>query len=106
MRRALAALLACAAPALLGVTPSPRPSPTTLTVVCARAPLYLFAKGSNLPVRAHAPPVTMGERFALLSGPRTTLESTQYDETDIPVVEPGWPPGTHYWISRVCAVPG
>jgi hypothetical protein len=107
MRRALPALFAFAvAPALLAATPSPRPASASLTVVCSRAPLYLFAKGSNMPVRAHTFPVTMGERFRLVNGPRTTLESTQYYETDIPVAEPGWPPGTHYWISSACAVPG
>ncbi len=74
--------------------------------MCNRAPLYLFGPGSNLPVRAHTFPATIGERFRLVKGPRATLESAQYYETDIPVAEPGWPPGAHYWISSLCAVPG
>ena len=105
MRRFLAPL---ATLALIAAAPSPAPSasPRTLTVVCQRAPLYLFSNGSNIPVRARTFAATIGERFRLLNGPRTTLESTQYYETDIPVAEPGWPPGAHYWISSVCAVPG
>jgi hypothetical protein len=84
--------------------PSAPPAGRTLSVVCDRAPLFVFLSGTDRPVRAHAPDVRLGERFGLVSGPRTTLESTQYYETDIAVVEPGYPRNAHYWISRDCAV--
>lgn len=90
------------------VAPSPVPagSPpsTLLSVVCARAPLYVFAPGNDRPNRARTPDARLGERFGLVSGPRTTLSGFQYYETDVPVVEPGYP-GAHYWIARGCAIP-
>lgn len=101
---AAVAFLAAAAP-----SPSPAPAasagPSTVTVVCQRAPLYVFLSGTDRPVRARTPDVTMGQRFALVSGPRTTLESTQFYETNITVVEPGYPANAHYWINRNCAIP-
>ncbi len=101
--RALAPL---AALAMIAAAPAAAPSPATLTVVCDRAPLYVFPHGSNVPIRARTPAATIGERFRLVKGPRTTLESAQYYETDIPVAEPGYPRGAHYWISSACAMPG
>jgi hypothetical protein len=77
----------------------------TLVVTCQRAHLYVFLPGQDRPVRAHEPDVSLGQRFGLVSGPRTTLESQQYYETDIPVVESGYPPGAHYWVSRDCVNP-
>ncbi len=100
-----------AALALIAAAPSPSPAPSappagrTLSVVCDRTPLFVFVSGTDHPIRAHAPDVHLGERFGLMSGPRTTLESTQFYETDIAVVEPGYPRNAHYWISRDCAVP-
>ena len=95
-----------AAIALLGAAPSPPPSPApTLVVVCQRAPLYVFLSGTDRPTRAHTFDVTQGQRFAFVGGPRTTLESTQFYETDIAVVEPGYPRNAHYWINRDCAIP-
>jgi hypothetical protein len=96
--------------ALLGAAPTPSPAPAdahvkTLTVVCRRAPLYVFLSGTDRPVRARTFDATMGQRFGIVSGPRTTLESTQYYETDIPVVDPGYARNAHYWISRDCAIP-
>jgi hypothetical protein len=102
---ALAWLAASPAPsASPASSPSPKPG-AALTVVCERAPLYVFPPGANLPVRARTFAATIGEHFRLVSGPRTTLESTQYYETDIVVAEPGYAPGAHYWISRDCAIP-
>ena len=46
----------------------------------------------------------LGQRFGLVSGPRTTLSGFAFYETDIVVVEPGLP-GQHYWISQACAIP-
>jgi len=96
-----------AAAALLAAAPSPAPStpPVTLSVVCQRAPLYVFLSGTDRPVRAHTFAAALGQRFELVGGPRTTLEGSQYYETDIVVVEPGYPPGAHYWVSRACAIP-
>ena len=98
-----------AALALLAATPSPAPAPSaparTLSVVCARAPLYVFQHGANRPTRARTPEATLGQRFGLVSGPRTTLDSIQYYETDIVVVEPGYGSHAHYWINRDCAIP-
>ena len=105
MRRLLGSLLAIA---LLGAAPSsPAPSASpaarTLTVMCRYAHLYVFLPDSNRPNRASQQPVTMGQRFGLVSGPRTTLEGFRYYETDIPVVEPGL--HGHYWLSSDCAIP-
>jgi hypothetical protein len=101
-----------AAIALLAAAPSPSPSAVpsaapaaTLSVVCSRAPLYVFTSGTDRPMRARTPDVTLGQRFGLVSGPRTTLESFQFYETNIAVVEPGYPANAHYWISRDCAIP-
>ncbi len=105
-----------AALALVAAAPSPSPAPSasqtpsaapagqTLSVVCNRAPLYVFLSGTDRPVRARTFDATLGQRFGLVSGPRTTLESTQFYETDIPVVEPGYPRDAHYWINRDCAI--
>ena len=49
--------------------------------------------------------MTQGQRFGLVSGPRTTLESFQYYETDVPVAEPGYGRNAHYWIDADCAMP-
>lgn len=106
MRWAFGAPLA--AVALLAAAPSPAPSPSpaaTLTVVCRQTPLYVFTSGTDRPMRARTPDATMGERFRLVSGPRTTLESVQFYETNIPVVEPGYPPDAHYWLNSTCAIP-
>ena len=96
-----------AALALLAAAPSPAPSgpARTLSVVCERTPLYVFQHGANRPTRARTPDVTLGQRFGLVSGPRTTLNSIQYYETDIVVVEPGYGSYAHYWIIRDCAIP-
>jgi hypothetical protein len=103
MKHLLASL---AAVALLGAAPNPATSPhPTLSVVCTRAPLYVFLPGTDRPIRAHTFSASLGQRFALVSGPRTTLESTQYYETDIIVTDPGYAPDAHYWISRDCAIP-
>ncbi|MDB5071823.1 MAG: hypothetical protein JWM87_2934 [Candidatus Eremiobacteraeota bacterium] len=105
----LAAAALLAAPiSVPAATPAPSASPAapaTLTVVCQRAPLYVFQSGTDRPMRARTPDVTMGQRFELVSGPRTTLESFQFYETNIAVVEPGYPANAHYWISRDCAIP-
>lgn len=89
--------------------PSPAPSasaePATISVVCRSAPLFVFTSGTDRPMRARTPNATMGERFGRVSGPRTTLEGYQFYETNIPVAEPGYPAGAHYWINRDCAIP-
>ena len=108
MKQLFAAL---AAVALLAAAPTPAPAPAasaapkTLSVVCQRTPLYVFVSGTDRPTRARTPDATMGQRFGLVSGPRTTLGSFQFYETDIAVVEPGYPANAHYWISRDCAIP-
>jgi hypothetical protein len=91
-------------PAAAAAAPAPSPG-VTLSVVCQRAPLFTFPRDSNLPARADTPPATLGQRFTLMSGPRTTLEGSQYYETDIVVVDPGYPANSHYWINRNCAIP-
>ena len=100
-----------AAAALLAAAPTPAPSAApsaasaaTISVVCQRAPLYVFTSGTDRPMRARTPDVTIGQRFALVSGPRTTLDSRQFYETNIAVVEPGYPANAHYWIDRDCAI--
>ncbi|HEY4442351.1 MAG TPA: hypothetical protein VGN14_17965 [Candidatus Elarobacter sp.] len=96
-----AALLALA---LLGAAPAtPSPKPATLTVVCRYAPFYVFDPGVDRPSRAPEHAATMGERFALVSGPRTTLEGEAYYETGVDIVEPGR--RGHYWLGDRCALP-
>ncbi|HYZ16544.1 MAG TPA: hypothetical protein VE591_09095 [Candidatus Acidoferrum sp.] len=101
LRAVVAPLVALA---LLAASPDPSHA-TSLTVTCQHAHLYLFLYDQNRPIRAREPDVTLGQRFGLVRGPRTTLEGQQYYETDIPVVEPGYPQGAHYWISRDCVNP-
>jgi hypothetical protein len=104
-------VVSLAAVALLAAAPSPAPSAspaaagTTISVVCQRAPLYVFLSGTDRPTRAHTFDATLGQRFGLVSGPRTTLDGFQFYETDIAVVEPGYGRNAHYWISRDCAIP-
>jgi hypothetical protein len=106
-----ASLLPFAASALLAASPSPAPTSSaapadrTISVVCQRAPLYVFLSGTDRPMRARTFDATLGQRFGLVSGPRTTLEGFQFYETDIAVVEPGYGRNAHYWISRDCAIP-
>jgi hypothetical protein len=101
-----------AALALIAAAPAPSPAPSaspaarTVSVVCERTPLYVFVSGTDRPIRAHTPDVHLGERFGLVSGPRTTLEGFQFYETDVAVVEPGYARDAHYWIARDCAIPG
>jgi hypothetical protein len=98
-----------AAIALIAAAPSPTastaPSERTLSVVCSRAHLYVLVSGSDRPTRAHTFDATLGQRFGLVSGPRTTLVGEQYYETDISVIEPGYGRNAHYWINRDCAIP-
>ena len=102
----LAALaLIAAAPSAPAPAASASPQPASLSVVCEFTPFYVFQRGSNIPMRARTPLAQVGQRFALVSGPRTTLESTQFYETDVTVVEPGYPAGAHYWLNRDCAIP-
>jgi hypothetical protein len=90
---------------LLAATPRPAPEPSaqSLSIVCQIAPFWLFGRSENRPVRAGVPPASLGARFGLVSGPRTTLESDQYYETDVVAIEPGYA-GQHYWIARSCAL--
>jgi hypothetical protein len=106
-----------AAIALIAAAPAPSPAPSaspaagaspaarTLSVVCERTPFYVFVSGTDRPIRAHTPDVHLGERFGLVSGPRTTLEGFQYYETNVAVVDPGYARDAHYWIVRDCAIP-
>lgn len=95
--------------ALVAAAPTPSPATsapgTTLSVVCQRTPLWVFLSGTDRPNRAATPDATLGQRFGLVSGPRTTLEGVQFYETDIVVTDPGYAPGAHYWIKRSCAIP-
>lgn len=100
--RALFAPLA--ALVLLAAAPTPSPSPpgpATLTVTCQRAHFYVFTSATSVPHRAHTPDATQGQRFGAV-GDRTTLQSVEYVETDVPVTDPGYPPDAHFWLQRVC----
>ena len=97
-----------AALALLAASPSPAPSTppnATVTVTCNRTPFYVFLSGTDRPVRARTGDALLGQRFGLVSGPRTTLEGFQFYETNVPVTEPGYAPDAHYWLNRDCAIP-
>jgi hypothetical protein len=101
--------------ALIAASPAPAPSPPapapdaspgaarTLQVVCERTPLWIFVAGDDRPRRSEDGVATLGQRYAFVSGPRTTLEGNKFYETDIVIVEPGLK--GHYWISDRCAIP-
>lgn len=99
--------------AFIAASPSPAPSPAlplaspgavrTLQVVCERTPLWIFVPGDDRPRRSEAGSALVGQRYALVSGPRTTLEGNAYYETNIVIVEPGLK--GHYWLSDRCAIP-
>jgi hypothetical protein len=100
-----------AALALLAASPSPAPSAAaspdrTLTVTCARTPFYVFLSGTDRPQRARTSFALQGQRFGLVSGPRTTLESNEFYETNVPVSEPGYGRDAHYWLIRDCVAVG
>jgi hypothetical protein len=106
-------MLGIALAVLVSASPGPSAAPAaspaaeaarTLSVVCQRAPLWVFVPGSDRPSRAAQPEVTLGQRFGLVSGPRSTLSGFQFYETDIVAVEPGLA-GLHYWLSQACAIP-
>jgi hypothetical protein len=100
-----------AALAIIAAAPSPSPAPSaapaarTLSVVCERTPFYVFVSGTDRPIRAHMSDAHLGERFDLVSGPRTTLEGFQFFETNVAVVDPGYARDAHYWLVRDCAIP-
>jgi hypothetical protein len=75
----------------------------TLQVVCERTPLWIFVPGDDRPRRSEAGAALIGQRYALVSGPRTTLEGNSYYETNIVIVEPDLK--GHYWLSQRCAIP-
>jgi hypothetical protein len=101
---AAVAALALVGAAPSGASPAPSAAPlATLMVVCGHTPLYVFLPGANRPSRTPEPDATIGERFALVSGPRTTLEGFSYYETDVVAIEPGH--RGHYWLSQTCAFP-
>jgi hypothetical protein len=75
----------------------------TLQVVCERTPLWIFVPGDDRPRRSEAGAALIGQRYAFVSGPRTTLEGNAYYETNIVIVEPDLK--GHYWLSQRCAIP-
>jgi hypothetical protein len=105
MRLALLAPLAALAFVAASPGSNAASSQATLTVVCQRTPLYIFLPGQNLPQRSPDNQASLGQRFRLVSGPRSTLEGVRYYETDIPVNDTGFPPGTQYWIKSDCVQP-
>jgi len=89
---------------LLAALATPSPAPLrSATNLCSRAPLYSWLPGDNLPTRALLEPANFGERFEIVSGPRSTLEGHAYLETTIPVAA-GSGTGAHYWVSDRCFV--
>ena len=103
---AIAALLAASPSPLPSASPAPSASAAaarTLQVVCERTPLWIFVPGDDRPRRAEVAAATIGQRFALVSGPRTTLEGNSFYETDVVIVEPGLE--GHYWLNQICAIP-
>jgi hypothetical protein len=105
VRRILAAPLA--ALALVAASPAPNADtqPTSITITCQATPFYVFPAGQNLAQRISGPSATLGQRFRLLRGPRTTLEGFQYYETDVPANQPGYPTATRAWVRSDCAQP-
>jgi hypothetical protein len=104
---AAAAALAFVAAGPDAPSPAPASSPPAaaggLSIACKRTPLWLFPPDVNRPQRSATPDATLGARFGYVSGPRATLESTVFYETDVPAIENGYR-GQHYWVSDRCAV--
>jgi hypothetical protein len=96
-----------AAVVLLAATASPHAAShaSALTIRCQTTPLYAFPSGQHLPIRIPGSVATLGQRFHLLSGLRTTLGGNQYYETDVPVNLPGYTPDDHSWVRTDCAQP-
>jgi hypothetical protein len=92
---------------LLAASPSPGPEPavpvvvTTATVICARTPFYQYPPGNTFPIKAPTAEARQGQRFEALRV-STTLESVQYVETNVVVVDFGYGPNAHYWLLRQC----
>ncbi|BDE05741.1 hypothetical protein WPS_10170 [Vulcanimicrobium alpinum] len=104
--RARSAFAAMLGAVLLGAAPAPSPqaSPSPrITITCIRTPMWVFTPGNDRPSRTPEPEAKLGETFALVGGPRSTLDGTQFYETNVTIVEPGLP--GHYWVLRTCANP-
>ncbi|MFN2460355.1 MAG: hypothetical protein ABR591_06680 [Candidatus Velthaea sp.] len=98
---ALAAVLALAT---LAAAP-PAAAVRRASVVCLQTPLFLWPAGESRPQRAGAAGnVRIGDSFAVLAGPRATLDGFALYELDMRVAEPGYrtTPDEHYWIDRDC----
>lgn len=90
-----------AALALLAAAPSPAPQ-RTITVVCMRAPFFVWGDAEGgVPRRAATDAAIMGQRFTLLSI-RTSLPGDVFYETDAPAADAGRM-GEHLWLARSCA---
>ena len=72
--------------------------------MCERTPFYVFVSGTDRPIRARTRRPALGQRFGLVGGPRTTLESFQFYETDVASSNQATP-RAHYWLVRDCAIP-
>jgi|GEM_PF-2353001 len=94
------ALLGAASPA---PHPSASPEPTVVTMICG-SPLLIWGHDMPLPIHSEAGGVGLGQRFTVLSGPRTTDRGGNYIQIDVPTIEAGFP-NDHYWILRDCALP-
>jgi hypothetical protein len=106
----LGALMVCAAAE--ATAQDQRRGPLAVTVTCQYTPLWIFLGRDNLPRKAPEPYVTLGQRFEVIGGLRTTLGGFQYWETNVVAVEPGYGAlgaggyrEAHYWLSADCALP-
>ena len=94
-----------AALALLAASPSSSVAQAsaarTATVICAHTPFFEYPPGSSLPRRAPTPEARQGQTFEV-RGKSVTLSSTEYIETNVPVVDSGYGPNAHYWLLLRC----
>ncbi|GAC1536921.1 MAG: hypothetical protein NVS2B17_08980 [Candidatus Velthaea sp.] len=99
---------ACIIAATFAAAPSPAAPPgRSASIVCERTHLYLWSRSQSLPLRTPTSnDALLGQRFTIVSGPRTTPDSSLFYELDIPVVEPGYGPDGHYWILTDCVSVG
>jgi len=74
-----------------------------VTMVCP-SPLFLFTSPTSVPQHSIAGGVGIGQRFTVLTGPRTTNEGVNYIQIDVTTVEADYP-NHHYWVLRDCASP-
>ena len=106
-----AAVVLLVATQTASATPDPQESPhhKQATVTCSSASFYFYprmASPTDRPMRSSSPAAGAGQRFEALRM-RTTLQSVQYVETNVPAgTDLDAAPHSHLWLLRNCVSVG